>query len=175
MIEIFSLTSSTARRILARSSTPSWSASSTISCARSTFERIRFDTAIARKPKGRGATTPGAQRRTRVAALQRRSRPVNQRAFVAQRRPTVAHQIRQRHRRHEQRLVPSHVRWIMRVHPSRNPTSVRLQQVPDPPVCDRHWDTLLHGETVVIGWCIDCAAYGALKTTSPCGHNLESF
>jgi hypothetical protein len=62
-----------------------------------------------------------------------------------------------------------------RVHPSSNPTSVRLQQVPDPPVCDRHWDAFLHRETVAIGWCIDCAAYGALKTPSPCGRNFESF
>lgn len=53
--------------------------------------------------------------------------------------------------------------------------SVRLEQVPDPPLCDRHWDAFLHQETVAIGWCIDCAAYGALNTPSPCGHAFESF
>jgi hypothetical protein len=70
--------------------------------------------------------------------------------------------------------APYTSRW-RRVHPSINPTSVRLQQVPDPPVCERHWDAFLHQETVAIGWCIDCAAYGALNTASPCGHTFESF
>jgi hypothetical protein len=62
-----------------------------------------------------------------------------------------------------------------RVHPATNPTGVQLQQVPDPPVCDRHWEAFLHAETLAIGWCIECAAYGALKTASPCGQNFESF
>jgi hypothetical protein len=52
---------------------------------------------------------------------------------------------------------------------------VQLKQVPDPPVCDRHWEGFLHRETLAIGWCIDCEAYGALKTSSPCGRIFESF
>ena len=62
-----------------------------------------------------------------------------------------------------------------RVHPVDSPTSVRLQQVPDPPVCERHWEAFLHHENVAIGWCIDCAVYGAVKSASPCGRSYEAF
>ena len=50
-----------------------------------------------------------------------------------------------------------------------------MAQVPDPPVCDRHWEAFLHRERLAIGWCIDCQAYGALQTASPCGHRFEPF
>jgi hypothetical protein len=56
-----------------------------------------------------------------------------------------------------------------------HPASVRLQQVPDPPVCDRHWEACLHLEAVPIGWCVDCKVYGTLGTPSPCGRNSELF
>ena len=70
--------------------------------------------------------------------------------------------------------APLSSRW-RRVHPSDNPASLRLQQVPDPPLCERHWEAFLHRVTVPIGWCVDCAVYGTLETLSPCGRNFESF
>jgi hypothetical protein len=70
--------------------------------------------------------------------------------------------------------APLTSRW-RRVHPAEHPGVVRLQQVPDPPVCERHWDAFLHQERVPIGWCIDCASYGALKSPSPCGRDFEAF
>ena len=62
-----------------------------------------------------------------------------------------------------------------RVHPPGDPTTVRLQQVPDPPVCDKHWEAFLHRERIPVGWCVECRAYGTLATASPCGANFEPF
>ncbi len=62
-----------------------------------------------------------------------------------------------------------------RVHPSESPSSTRLREVPDPPVCERHWEDFLHRQAIPIGWCMDCEAYGTLATVSPCGHRFESF
>ena len=62
-----------------------------------------------------------------------------------------------------------------KVRPRENPTSLRLQEVPDPPVCERHWEDFLHREAVPIGWCVDCEMYGTLRTHSPCGRPFESF
>jgi len=62
-----------------------------------------------------------------------------------------------------------------RVHPSEDRSSVRLREVPDPPVCEYHWEAFLHREAVPIGWCVDCEAYGTLGTASPCGGRFESF
>ena len=50
-----------------------------------------------------------------------------------------------------------------------------MAQVPDPPVCDRHWEAFLHREQLAIGWCIDCELYGVLQTASPCGRGFEPF
>ena len=69
--------------------------------------------------------------------------------------------------------APLTSRW-RRVHPCGS-TSVRMAQVPDPPVCDRHWEAFLHREQLAIGWCIDCELYGALQTASPCGRGFEPF
>jgi hypothetical protein len=62
-----------------------------------------------------------------------------------------------------------------RVHPSESPSSVRLREVPDPPVCERHWEDFLHRQAIPIGWCVDCEAYGTLAAVSPCGRRFESF
>jgi hypothetical protein len=62
-----------------------------------------------------------------------------------------------------------------RVHPSESPSSTRLREVPDPPVCERHWEDFLHRQAIPIGWCMDCEAYGKLATISPCGRTFESF
>ena len=62
-----------------------------------------------------------------------------------------------------------------RVRPSGSPSSTRLREVPDPPVCERHWDDFLHRQAIPIGWCVDCEAYGPLATVSPCGGRFESF
>jgi hypothetical protein len=70
--------------------------------------------------------------------------------------------------------APFSSRW-RRVHPAWSPATVQLQQVPDPPVCERHWEAFLHQEKVAIGWCIECAAYGELKTASLCGRSFETF
>ena len=70
--------------------------------------------------------------------------------------------------------APLSSRW-RRVHPAGRPTDVRLAQVPEPPVCEFHWEAFLHHEKIPIGWCIDCEQYGTLGTTSPCGHNFEPF
>jgi hypothetical protein len=70
--------------------------------------------------------------------------------------------------------APLTSRW-RRVHPRDNPASVRLQQVPDPLLCERHWDAFLHREPVPVGWCMDCERYGPLATPSPCGRRFEPF
>jgi hypothetical protein len=62
-----------------------------------------------------------------------------------------------------------------RVHPSESPSSTRLREVPDPPVCERHWEDFLHRQVIPVGWCMDCEAYGTLATVSPCGRRFESF
>ena len=62
-----------------------------------------------------------------------------------------------------------------RVHPSESPSSIALREVPDPPVCERHWEDFLHRQAIPIGWCADCEAYGTLATVSPCGRRFESF
>ena len=62
-----------------------------------------------------------------------------------------------------------------RVHPSESPSSIALREVPDPPVCDRHWEDFLHRQAIPIGWCVDCEAYGTLSAVSPCGGRFESF
>jgi hypothetical protein len=70
--------------------------------------------------------------------------------------------------------APLSSRW-RRVHPAGQPALVRLAQVPDPPVCERHWDAFLHQEHVPIGWCIECQSYGQLRTASPCGSDFQAF
>jgi hypothetical protein len=67
---------------------------------------------------------------------------------------------------------PSHWR---RVRPSESPSSIRLREVPDPPVCERHWEDFLYRHAIPIGWCVDCEAYGTLAAVSPCGRRFESF
>jgi hypothetical protein len=62
-----------------------------------------------------------------------------------------------------------------RVHPSESSSSIGLREVPDPPVCERHWEDFLHRQAIPIGWCVDCEAYGRLATVSPCGRLFESF
>ena len=62
-----------------------------------------------------------------------------------------------------------------RVHPRNDDREVKLMQVPDPPVCERHWEAFLHRERLPIGWCIDCEQYGAVNTASPCGRNFDLF
>jgi hypothetical protein len=70
--------------------------------------------------------------------------------------------------------APMSSRW-RRVHPAERPDVVCLQQVPNPPLCERHWDAFLHEESVLIGWCIECESYGKLKTASECGRDFQTF
>lgn len=70
--------------------------------------------------------------------------------------------------------APLTSRW-RRVRPENDQRGVKLMQVPDPPVCERHWEAFLHRERVSIGWCIDCEQYGEASTPSPCGRNFEQF